>query len=75
MQNPIITPKKSLGSADFGSAVARALSNEEHESRELTEAEENVMRPINLLEKANSFDQQPKAGPEMVLLIANDDAV
>ena len=57
MANPIITPKKSLASADFGSAVARALSNEEHESRELTEAEENVMRPINLLEKASSLDQ------------------
>ena len=31
------------------------------------------MRPINLIEKASSFDQQPKkAGPEMVLLIADD---
>ena len=49
---------KSIVSADFG--TAHGLTNEDHESRELTEAEENVMRPINMVEKTASADNQSK---------------
>lgn len=32
------------------------LTNDDHESREMTEMDENVMRPINLNEHKNSID-------------------
>ena len=55
--------------------------NDDHESREFTEAEENVMRPINMLQERQNTnsarDQQQslsiKQGKDVLLLIAEHD--
>ena len=50
-----------MGTGELG------LTNDDHESREFTEAEENVMRPINMQqEKTNSA-----RGKDALLLIVN----
>lgn len=42
---------------EVGSTAGQNLTNAEHESREMTEGEENVMQPI-MQERALSVDQQ-----------------
>ena len=52
-----------MGTGELG------LTNDDHESREFTEAEENVMRPINMQqERTNSA-----RGKDVLLLIAEHD--
>ena len=50
------------------------LTNDDHESREMTEMDENVMRPINLNEHKNSIDPtQKNMSKDLMLLVSSDD--
>ena len=69
-----LTPKAlngSVVSADFGTNQGGAqITGDDHESREMTEMEENVMQPINLLEKTSSGEINPK---KVGLLLISDE--